>query len=172
MADAGVIPPVTRCHCLAASVGALCPVQLCATPGTAAPQGPLPMGFSRQEYWSGLPLSTPGDRTPVSASPAWQAGSLPLSHLGNLLLPKFTKSNQGLRAKEPHFKFYVFTFGCAWSLLLRSLVVESGGYHLAASERLAQWLLLTGTRALERSGLTAAAPSSGVVALGPSCSEA
>ena len=31
-------------------------VRLFATPWTAAYQAPLPMGFSRQEYWSGLPL--------------------------------------------------------------------------------------------------------------------
>ena len=31
-----------------------------ATPGTAARQSPLSMGFSRQEYWSGLPLLNPG----------------------------------------------------------------------------------------------------------------
>ena len=31
-------------------------VQLCATPQTAAHQAPLSLGFSRQEYWSGLPL--------------------------------------------------------------------------------------------------------------------
>ena len=29
-------------------------VQLCATPLTAAHQAPLSLGFSRQEYWSGL----------------------------------------------------------------------------------------------------------------------
>ena len=31
-------------------------VQLFATPWTAAYQTPPPMGFPRQEYWSGLPL--------------------------------------------------------------------------------------------------------------------
>ena len=31
-----------------------------ATPWTAACQAPLPMGFSRQEYWSGLPCPPPG----------------------------------------------------------------------------------------------------------------
>ena len=31
-------------------------VQLLATPWTAAYQAPLSMGFSRQEYWSGVPL--------------------------------------------------------------------------------------------------------------------
>ena len=34
-------------------------VQLCATPWTAAYQGPLSIGFSRQEYWSGLPFPSP-----------------------------------------------------------------------------------------------------------------
>ena len=34
-------------------------VQLTATPGTAAYQAPPSMGFSRQEYWSGVPLPSP-----------------------------------------------------------------------------------------------------------------
>ena len=34
-------------------------VQLCATPWTAAYQAPPPMGSSRQEYWSGVPLPSP-----------------------------------------------------------------------------------------------------------------
>ena len=37
-------------------VKSLSHVQLFATPWTAAFQAPLSMGFSRQEYWSGLPL--------------------------------------------------------------------------------------------------------------------
>ena len=32
-----------------------------ATPWTVACQAPLSMGFSRQEYWSGLPFLSPGD---------------------------------------------------------------------------------------------------------------
>ena len=32
-----------------------------ATPWTVAGQAPLSMGFSRQEYWSGLPFPSPGD---------------------------------------------------------------------------------------------------------------
>ena len=35
------------------------PVQLCATPQTAAHQAPLSLGFSRQEHWSGLPFPSP-----------------------------------------------------------------------------------------------------------------
>ena len=35
-------------------------VRLSATPWTVAHQGPLPMGFSRQEYWSGYPFPSKG----------------------------------------------------------------------------------------------------------------
>ena len=40
-------------------VKSLSRVQLLATPCTAAHQARLSMGFSRQEYWSGLPLPSP-----------------------------------------------------------------------------------------------------------------
>ena len=36
-------------------------VWLFANPRAAAHQAPLSMGFSRQEYWSGLPFPSPGD---------------------------------------------------------------------------------------------------------------
>ena len=36
-------------------------VRLFATPWIAAHQAPLSMGFSGQEYWSGLPFPSPGD---------------------------------------------------------------------------------------------------------------
>ena len=64
-------------------------VQLFATLWTIVPQALLPMGFSRQEYWSGLPCPPPGDlpnpgTEPESPlSPALQAVSLLLSHQGN-----------------------------------------------------------------------------------------
>ena len=47
------------------------------------------MGFSRQEYWSGLPCSPPGDLSNPGIKPAslvshaLQMDSLPLSHLGS-----------------------------------------------------------------------------------------
>ena len=40
-------------------VKSLSRVQLLATPWTAAYKAPPPMGFSRQEYWSGMPLPSP-----------------------------------------------------------------------------------------------------------------
>ena len=36
-------------------------VQISVTPWTVALQAPLSVRFSRQEYWSGVPFSTPGD---------------------------------------------------------------------------------------------------------------
>jgi len=44
---------------IAISFSSACRVGLLATPWTAAYQAPLSMGFSRQEYRSGVPLSSP-----------------------------------------------------------------------------------------------------------------
>ena len=51
-----------------------------ATPWTVTCQAPLSMGFSRQEYWSGLPFPYPGDLPDPGIeprSPALQADSSP-----------------------------------------------------------------------------------------------
>ena len=45
-------------------------VQLFANPWTVAHQAPRPMGFSRQEYWSGLPCPSPGDLPDPGIEPA------------------------------------------------------------------------------------------------------
>ena len=50
------------------------------TPWTVACQAPLSMGFSRKEYWSGLPFLSPGDLPDPGielGSPALQADDLP-----------------------------------------------------------------------------------------------
>ena len=55
-------------------------VQLFVTPWTIAHQAPLSMGFSRQEYWSGLPCPPPGDLPNPGIKrryPTLQADSLP-----------------------------------------------------------------------------------------------
>ena len=62
------------------SVQSLSRVRLFATPGTIAHQAPLSMGFSRQEYWCGLPYPPPEDLPDPGIkprSPALQADSLP-----------------------------------------------------------------------------------------------
>ena len=50
------------------------------TPWTVAYQAPLSMGFSRQEYWSGLPFPSPGDLSDPGTEPrssTLQADALP-----------------------------------------------------------------------------------------------
>ena len=54
-------------------------VQLFVTPWTVAHQGPLFMGFSRQEYWSGLSFPPPGDLLDPSIKPR----SLCVSYTGS-----------------------------------------------------------------------------------------
>ena len=58
------------------------------TPGTVACQAPLSTGFSRQEYWSGLPFPSPGDLP----DPGIKPGALTLK-LDSLLTE--------LRGKQP-----------------------------------------------------------------------
>ena len=55
------------------------------SPGLAH-QAPLSMELSRQEYWSGLSIPTPGDLLHPGIEPrslALQADSLPLNHQGS-----------------------------------------------------------------------------------------
>ena len=64
-------------------------VWLFVTPWNTAHQSPLSMGFSRQEYWSGLPCPPQGDLPKLGIkpvfpeSPVLQADSLLLSHWGS-----------------------------------------------------------------------------------------
>ena len=65
-------------------------VQLFVTPWTVACQVPPSMGFSRQEYWNGLLVSSPGglpDLGNQPRSPALQADSLLSEPPGNPLTP-------------------------------------------------------------------------------------
>ena len=60
------------------------------TPRTVAHQAPLSMGFSGQEYWSGLPFPSPGHlpdpemEPSFPVSPASQVDSLPSKPFGAL----------------------------------------------------------------------------------------
>ena len=69
-------------------VSQLC--QLFATPWTVAYQASLSMGFSRQEYWSGLPFPSPGDLPHLGIEPrslALQADALPSELPGKPPIP-------------------------------------------------------------------------------------
>ena len=82
-------------------------------PMDCSPPGSFAMEFSRQEYWNGLPFSLPGNLPdpgfePVSpASPALQADSLLLSHLG-IPLNIDINSLMITVVSFPHFRSQVF----------------------------------------------------------------
>ena len=64
-------------------------VRVFATPWMVAYQAPLSTGFSRQEYWSGLPFPSPGDLPNPGiepGSPALQTDALPSEPPGKPLL--------------------------------------------------------------------------------------
>ena len=72
-------------------VKSLSHVQLFATLWTVAHQAPLSMGFSRPEYWSGLPFPSPGDLPNPGIelrSPALQTDSLLSEPQGSPMLGK------------------------------------------------------------------------------------
>ena len=75
-------------------VKSLSRVQLFATLWTVASQAPPFMGFSRQEYWSGLPFPSSGDLPNPGIklwSPTLQADSLPSAGGTDLVHPFFSQ---------------------------------------------------------------------------------
>ena len=83
------------------------------TPWTVAHQAPLSMGFSRQEYWRGLPFPFLGDLPNPGiklTSPALPVDSLLLSHQGSLKLTLI------LHSSLYHFSFFFFFSFLVFSL--------------------------------------------------------
>ena len=85
-----ILVPLVVCACM---LNHFSHVWLFATLWTVAHQTPLSVGFSRQEYWSGLPCSPlgilpdPGIEPASPVTPELQVDSLPLSHRGSLSTP-------------------------------------------------------------------------------------
>ena len=65
------LPRTSKCHCTVLSL-----IWLLATLWTEACQAPWPVGFSRQEYWSGLPFPPPGDLSNPGIKPMSPATSV------------------------------------------------------------------------------------------------
>ena len=81
-------------HLPSPEVKSLSHVRLFATPWTVAYQAPPSMGFSRQEYCSGLPFPSPGDLPDQGikpGSPSLQADALTSEPPGKPLLQKFAQ---------------------------------------------------------------------------------
>ena len=112
-------------------------VQLFETPWTTTCQAPLSMGFSRQEYWSGLPFPSPED-VPTQGSNShllhWLADSLPLSYLGGLCV----FDTQGL------IKLIILQLHLEWNWLFKKLYVMLPAFVLKRLYKLVfyKWLLL------------------------------
>ena len=78
-------------------------IRLSVTPWTVADQTPLSMGFSRQEYWSGLPFPSSGDlpHPGIEArSPALQADALPSKPPGIKLVSPPNLKSLGSKPKD------------------------------------------------------------------------
>ena len=102
------------------------------TPWIITCQAPLSMGFSRHEYWGGLPFSPPGessrprDQTRDSCLLHWQAGSLPLAPPGKppkkLYFNKNLKINNQNNTKQKQTRKRL----CPWTCLTRELSQQRG----------------------------------------------
>ena len=102
------LPPL---HKVKVKVKSFSCVQLLATPWTAGYQAPPSMGFSRQEYWSGVPLPSPmhesekwkGSCSVVSNS-LWPQGLQPT----RLLRPwDLLGKSTGVGCKDPYNYYYI-----------------------------------------------------------------
>ena len=69
-------------------------------PWTIAHQAPLPMGFSRQEYWSGVPLPTPRDLP--------GPGIKPMSLMSPALAGGFFTTSDTWEAQKYHYSVLSF----------------------------------------------------------------
>ena len=83
-------------------VKSLSRVRLFATPWTVAHQAPLSMGFSRQEYWSGLPFPSPEDR--YSRPRDWTQ----VSHIAGRRFNLWATREAWINEKGPNFYNFLF----------------------------------------------------------------
>ena len=94
-------------------VKSLSRVQLFATPWTSAHQAPPSMGFSRQEYWSGVPMPSPGEGG--RAMQRWGLNQAWLAPAGSICLLGLSEPITKLRGTFfPHHLFYILIFHLAW----------------------------------------------------------
>ena len=113
-------------------------VLLFVTPCTVACQVPQSVGFSRQEYWSGLPfpppqaLPTQGSNPHLLSLLHWQVDSLPLCHLGNpikYLLPYNKLPKNLMTENNIHFILYIYVTYIYYSRGSRSCVLQCSSQH-------------------------------------------
>ena len=106
-----------------------------APPWTVVWQGPLSMGFPKQEYWSGLPFPSPGDLLNPGIKPVFPA----------LAGRFFTTDSPGkfipilLDGKRSWFIFISFLHKCLWGLFLLLFKVGYTDCRKSGKWRKVQW---------------------------------
>ena len=112
-------------------------VWLFVSPWTIARQALLSMGFSRQEYWSGLPFPSPGDLSNPGIeprSPALQPHSLPSEPPGKTLtfLILYSYLQMKLYTKEENrgLRFSLFFFWVVFSFTIVVSVCITQASHI------------------------------------------
>ena len=94
------IRPHSKSDYIRACVCVFSPVQLFVTLWTVTCQAPLSMGFSRQEYWNGLPFPPledfpdPGIEPASPSIPGWQVGSFTTKAPGKPQIRSYHASNE------------------------------------------------------------------------------
>ena len=112
-----VIDKYTLCVCVCVCVCmCVCESFSCVQLHGLACQDPLSMGFSRQEYWNGLPFSSPGDPPDPGiqpGSPALQADFLSLSQSDPLhSIQRLPNSNSEKKPKSLQWPLRSSGFWC------------------------------------------------------------
>ena len=128
----------------------LSPVWLFATPWTVANQAPPSMGFSRQEYWSGLPFPSPGDLLT-------QGLNLGLLHCRQTL---YCLSHQGSHNIYIYIYIYIYTYLCQVS-------VASHGISSCATRTFQLWFSSCGLRRTCLAAHGILVPPSGIELVSP-----
>ena len=91
-------------------------VRLFATPWTVAHQASLSVGFSRQEYWSGLPFPSPGDlpdpgiKTPSPVPPALAGRFFTTEPPGNITSVEWISERTSSHCLYANYNFNILCF--------------------------------------------------------------
>ena len=121
-------------------------VRLLATPWTAAHQAPPSMGFSRQEYWSGMPL--PSLNFPHTTKQFCTAAGCPTIQLNSDTICPETASDSKIRGSVPQdcplFQMPIASPGCHLRFRLTTYRSEIPKINSSGSINSLEWL--TGLR--------------------------
>ena len=112
----GLFWPLTQFRSENRTCQLLSHVWLFAIPWTVFYQLPLSMGFSRQEYWSGVPFPSPGDLP--------GPGTEPVSLMPPALASRFFTTSAASEAPPPHTRTWLCLCFAQISLAFHSMSID------------------------------------------------